>query len=128
MMLASLSRTAGTAILAGLILMAVCTADSVSRAAEGRAVPLHNAAEVGNLGLVQRLLAEDADADARDALGRTPLMTAAARGHYEVVLTLVRAGASVNLRANNGKTALQLAVENGRSKIAKLLEAYGAKK
>ncbi|HSF07622.1 MAG TPA: ankyrin repeat domain-containing protein [Methylomirabilota bacterium] len=57
---------------------------------------LHAAAARGDAGEIRGLLAQGADANARDGHGRTPLHVAAFASHYEAVRALVRGGANPN--------------------------------
>ena len=67
---------------------------------------LREASEVGNVTVVRRVLAEGANVDAGDHIGRTALMWAVEKGCEEVVRVLLEAGAAPNNRDNLGRTAL----------------------
>lgn len=57
---------------------------------------LHKAAAAGQLQEVQALLASGADANTRDAAGRTPAHVAAFGSQYDVLRALVAGGADIN--------------------------------
>jgi len=57
---------------------------------------LHKAAHEGQTDLVEKLIAADADLEARDASGRTPLLVAAFASEDAVVKILAEAGADMN--------------------------------
>ena len=59
---------------------------------------LHQAAEKGDIGAIERLLAALADPNARNEDGDTPLHRAASEGHTEAVSALLAAGADLNAR------------------------------
>lgn len=112
---------------------------------------LHVAARNGNLKLLEGLLKNKANPNARNHVGDSPLMLAAFNGklegvdallkggaklnhagwtalHYavfaeqaEMVKHLLGKGAQVNARAPNEQTALMLAAKNGNPAIARML-------
>lgn len=112
---------------------------------------LHVAARNGNNALVEALLKQKANPNARNRVGDTPLALAAYNGkqtaidsllaagaqinspgwnalHYavfaeqpEIVAHLLSKGAQVDLRAPNQQTALMLAAKNGNVTIARML-------
>lgn len=67
---------------------------------------IHEAALAGNVEVVQRLLTEGEEVDARDEFGMTPLHWAALLGQVETVQLLLGQGAEVNARDNDGGTPL----------------------
>ena len=92
--------------------------------------PLHSAAQLGALDLVNRLVAKKADVNARTAKtggGRgaggggfrfvageqTPLMLAARANHPDIMRALVAAGADPLLKAQDGSTLLMAAAGSG---------------
>lgn len=81
--------------------------------------PLHNAATIGSLDLVNLLLDHGARIDAQCSLGWTPLMRAANAGHYRVVKRLIEAGANQDLRNTDGYTAF-MRIPGGRSDLETL--------
>ena len=101
--------------------------------------PLHIAAQQGDLAIVELLVQQGADINARDdrAGGLTPLHWAVDRGHAAVVEFILQNGADVNARDNFGRTPLYSAVAavsrgffrplSTRAKdVVKLLLRYGA--
>ena len=57
--------------------------------------PLHEAAQLGSIEMVEALLKAKADPDPRSAYGLTPLALAAQKGHLQVVDTLLRRGETI---------------------------------
>ena len=87
---------------------------------------LHIAAEIGYLELVNFLVKNEANVNARNDKEGIPLHTAALNGHLEVVQALILKGADVNSRTIDGCTSLHYAIENGHGKIANILLKHGA--
>lgn len=75
---------------------------------------------------VELLLADGADANAKDKAGWTPLISAAFRGYRDVLKTLIASGAKVNERAPDGRTALIAAAAERHPEIVHDLIAAGA--
>ncbi|MBM3526444.1 MAG: ankyrin repeat domain-containing protein, partial [Alphaproteobacteria bacterium] len=74
---------------------------------------LHAAAARGDGETISSLLAGGADANGRDAAGRTPLHVAAFRGHHEAMRRLVRGGADPRaLEGRRYDTVTITAVQN----------------
>ena len=109
--------------------------------------PLHNAAARGHREIVELLLINKAEVNARTTLGdapagesvpltvallyrqlqgATPLHMAAFPGHQEVAESLLAHGADVNAKNQDGATPLHLAALAGRKGMAELLLAHGA--
>ena len=82
---------------------------------------LLRAAADGDVDRVQALLAEGADANARDQRAWTPLIGAAFFGHYDVVRVLLAAGARAEVKDDLDLTALDWSIRRGFIKTAKLL-------
>jgi len=74
---------------------------------------------------VRLLLAEGAEVDARDEIGKTPLIIAADKGYFPIVQLLIQNGADINAQHNLHWTALMFAAGNGHSAIVKLLVENG---
>jgi serpin B len=97
------------------------------RAAEtGKTTPLHQAAQRGDVGEVQALVAAGADVNAKDRRGRTALHVAALEGKQGVVQLLLAQGADVKAKDSGGCTPLHLAAWRSRRDVVELLVAGGA--
>jgi ankyrin repeat protein len=92
----------------------------------GAQMTLTDAAYLGDVERVQRLIREGLFVDSNGAYGQTPLMVAAERGHLEVVKVLVDKGADVNAKDRSDRTALMEAASKGRLEVVKLLVGMGA--
>jgi ankyrin repeat protein len=79
------------------------------------------AARRGNVGRIQRLLAEGADVNAGGKYGNTPLVHASASGHADVVRLLLDAGAMPSMTTDDGGTALYWAASEGHGDVVQLL-------
>jgi len=86
-----------------------------------------SAAEAGDLGTLDRLLAMQPDINARDATGRTALMLAILHGQTDAVSALLAYGADPNAADTHGTTPLQAARATGRPAIIAALQRYGAR-
>ena len=69
---------------------------------------------------------EQADVNARDALGVTALERAVNQGDINFVRALIQTGANVNARSSTGRTALSWAALQGRLEIVRALAEAGA--
>ena len=72
----------------------------------GQERDLLTAAAEGNLQRIEALLRGGVDANAINALGRTPIITATWRGHVHIVRSLLNAGVEIDAADNQGRTAL----------------------
>ncbi len=88
--------------------------------------PLHYAAQEGHKDVVEVLLIDKADVNAKDKVGCTPLHVAAYRGHKDVVEVLLAYKADVNAKDNNGFTPLHFAAGIGHKDVVEVLLAYKA--
>ncbi len=91
-------------------------------AAEGA---LLDAALLGKLGEVERLLSEGTAVDTVDSEKHTPLMFAAFNGHTAVVAYLREHGAETNAKDINGRTPLMYASSGPFAETVKLLLRSG---
>ena len=85
------------------------------------AEPIHNAAYLGDVANLKKLLASGVKVDARDEYGHTPLHRARTA---EIAKVLLKAGAKVDSRDNKGYTPLHAA---GDVAAVKVLLKAGAK-
>jgi ankyrin repeat protein len=91
--------------------------------APGRLSVLHHAAGIGNLDVVELLLAAGASANKRSHDGSTPLYEAALRGHLDVARALLAAGAETRATTNSGYSAWDAANVGGNPAVVELLRA-----
>ena len=70
--------------------------------------PLHYAAEYGHLSIVEYLVNQKADINAKDENDHTPLHFAAENGHLSVVEYLINQKVDINAKNKIGETPLGL--------------------
>jgi hypothetical protein len=87
---------------------------------------LVKAARGGDVVAVERLLAEGADPNRKDANGVTPLLIAAERGDAASVAALIKRGAAVNAADIHGQTPLMLSAWSFRPAVVIALLRHGA--
>jgi ankyrin repeat protein len=87
---------------------------------------LHRAAAAGHHAVVEYLLAQGADPDARKSKCKTPLHEAAAAGHAHVLRLLLEAGALISAHKTNGWTPLMYSCARGDVDCCALLLSHGA--
>ncbi|KAI4882549.1 hypothetical protein NFI96_034482 [Prochilodus magdalenae] len=94
----------------------------------GGCTPLHWAADGGHLPVIEFMIQDGCELDARDTVSHwTPLMRVSAlSGNAAVASLLIRAGADVNVRDKDGKTPLMVAVLNNHKELVELLLDNGA--
>ena len=85
-----------------------------------------NAAKYGNIELVEILISEGVDINAKTDYGITALILAARYGHLEIINLLLENGADINARDDCGNTAVMAAAAFGKSEIVKFLIEKGA--
>jgi len=97
-------------------------------AQENPEIPIHDAARLGNLTVLQKHINAGTDVNflSPPISGYTPLMVASLNGRELAVKLLIDNGADVNIKSENGSTALHEATRRGREKIVKLLIDNGA--
>jgi hypothetical protein len=88
---------------------------------EGRTL-LMGAAYHNDKAVIEYLLENGRDVNAKDSDGSTALMYAGLGGHKEIVELLTDRGVDVNVKDEDGKTALMLAAYNAHKEIARLLD------
>lgn len=96
--------------------------------------PLHMAAAVGSLPLVQALIQAGASIDQPNRFGETALFLASERGHALVVRFLIEQGASVNVRSRHTRmtplmaaaASAATAASEGHFEAIRNLLAFGA--
>lgn len=87
---------------------------------------LIEAARDGNQLIVETLLRQGKNVNARDERGWTPLMWSASRGHAEITQVLLEHGAEVNATSQGYVTALMLAAHDGHVVVTEILMKRGA--
>ncbi len=91
------------------------------------AVPLHYAADSGNISHCRFLIEKGASVNSRDNNGATPLHYAASKGHTRVTELLLSSGAEVNAKTDtDDATPLHCASVGGFTETADLLISRGA--
>src|SRR3990172_580959 len=87
---------------------------------------LHQAIRDGHLEIVQRLVTNGANINAKDNRGNAPLHIATRNRHLEIVQCLVMNGADINAQDHYGYTPLYIAACNGYLEILQCLVMNGA--
>jgi RNA polymerase sigma-70 factor (ECF subfamily) len=82
----------------------------------------YRAAETGDMGRLQEVLAANFDVNALDAKGRTALILAIGRGHVDVVKALLAHGADANKIDSHGMTPKAAAHSRGNFEINTLID------
>lgn len=95
--------------------------------AQDRESPLHEAARTNDRAKVERLVAQDADIEARDSDGETPLHEAAQANAREVAEWLITNGANVYAIDPCAETPLHEAARVNAREIAEWLAAHSMK-
>jgi hypothetical protein len=85
-----------------------------------------DAAEANHIDEAKRLLANGADANAKNDKGVTPLDYAAANNARAMAEVLLAHGAQVNAKASDGWTALHVAANNNAIDVVEVLVSKGA--
>ncbi|TVY37716.1 Ankyrin repeat-containing protein [Lachnellula subtilissima] len=71
--------------------------------------PIHRAAAVGSVPMVELFIKHRSPLNASDDAGQTPLHHAVAEGHGDTAVALLKAGAETDKKDSDGLTALELA-------------------
>ena len=82
---------------------------------------LHKAVSDGNVKILDLILRQRPDVNARDSFGWTPLQTAVSRESIEMTDRLLTAGADVTIRYQSGWTVLHSAAAGGNAELVKRL-------
>jgi hypothetical protein len=91
------------------------------------AEPIVDAAKIGDLKSVQRILEQDPDKlNATDKEKYTALHWACMRGHWDLAQYLIEKGADLNIKGGDGGTPLQWTVHHDYVEIVKLMIGKGA--
>ncbi len=98
----------------------------LNAAAKDGRTPLHEAADSGELAVVEFLLPRYKTPDVMDSKGATPLHLASLRYDMKVFEGLLRAGADINLADSNGGTVLSKAIELDNGKAVAFFIEHGA--
>lgn len=88
--------------------------------------PLHHASSIGNTEVVQLLIVNGANINAKNNVGSTPLHYASTEGNTEVVNLLIDNGADINVKDHVDTTPLHKASFKGHTEVVKLLIDNGA--
>ena len=93
-----------------------------------REAPIHTAARVGNLEIVELLVLHGANLGLVDSSGRTSLHCAAAAGHSAILKLLLDFGGDVFVEQMNdgGMSCLHLAIQNNRLECVRALLEFAA--
>ncbi|MEM9884802.1 MAG: ankyrin repeat domain-containing protein [Bacteroidota bacterium] len=89
-------------------------------------LPLHSAAEEGQIEALKMLLNKGVEVHLQDHHGRTALMYAAEEGNLEIVKILVEKGIDINETDEEERTALSYGVEEGNRSLVRYLLEKGA--
>lgn len=74
-----------------------------------RQYPIHRAAAVGSVPLLDLFILHQSPLNPADIAGQTPLHHAIAEGRGDTAVSLLKAGADAQIRDHDGHTALELA-------------------
>ena len=87
---------------------------------------LLDAAALGNVSLLEKILSMGAKVEDCDYFGRTALHLACAEGRVEMVRHLLKCGCAADARDRTGREPLDEAVQNGHVHVVSVLEEAGA--
>ena len=94
---------------------------------KGEYTPLMLAATSGSVVMTQKLLAKNAQVNAKNPGGVTALMIAAAGNRTEIAQLLIDAGADTSIKSEDGRTALTIAQSSNSDGVVKLLQQAAQK-
>ena len=83
-------------------------------------------ARAKNIQMIELALAQGADVNTIDEIGRTTMIWASFHGYLPLIKLLLERGAGVEARDAMGRTALMWAALAGRARVVELLLAGGA--
>ncbi|SDZ43165.1 ankyrin repeat domain-containing protein [Bacillus sp. 166amftsu] len=87
-------------------------------------MPLHAAVANKQVKLVELLIKNGADINAKQSGGWTSLHEAALLGNTEIVELLIKEGANIQLRKDDEKTPLDIALEKEQSEVVNLIKQH----
>ena len=88
---------------------------------KNRMTPLHEAAKIGNLPILELIIENHEDINCRDGYGWTPLHWAAEGGHLEICQLILPLIKEKNPVDKYGKTAFDVALQNQHWKVCGLI-------
>ncbi|KAB2031743.1 hypothetical protein ES319_D05G325700v1 [Gossypium barbadense] len=88
--------------------------------------PIHSAASIGNLEIMEILLSKGANVNVKNDGGRIALHYAASKGWLKIAELLISHGAKINSKDKVGCTPLHRAASTGKSALCELLIEEGA--
>ncbi|KAJ1389823.1 Ankyrin repeat [Sesbania bispinosa] len=109
-----------------ILLSADASAGVINSADEEGWAPLHSAASIGSLEIVEALLSKGADVNLKNDGGRTALHYAASKGWLKIAEILISHDAKINIKDKFGCTPLHRAASTGKSELCELLIEEGA--
>ncbi|MBX2842757.1 MAG: ankyrin repeat domain-containing protein [Flammeovirgaceae bacterium] len=90
-----------------------------------KVAPIHSACAISNYKIVELLIKNGANVNAKQIQGVTPLHSAAHNGETEIVKLLLENGAEVNAKMETGQTAMAMAIDKNFGAITDLLRENG---
>ncbi|MXY56790.1 MAG: hypothetical protein F4029_12875 [Gammaproteobacteria bacterium] len=99
---------------------------AVNQSGPDGSTALHWAVNQDHLGMVEALLAADADAQVRNRYGFPPIALAAMNGNADVLTLLIHAGADARATVPGGESAIMTAARTGDADAIRVLLAAGA--
>lgn len=88
---------------------------------KNRFTPLHEAARIGNLPILELIIENHEDINCRDGYGWSPLHWAAEGGHLEICQLILPLTKEKNPDDKYGKTAFDVALQNQHWKVCELI-------